>query len=103
MNRAVSLSQRQTETRLRMSLSLPSLALQHTLARAVSCEGVGLHGGIPVRVRLRPSHRRPGIIFRRVDLERDLASAGRPAAVEILASLDGVSRVDHATTLSALT
>jgi UDP-3-O-[3-hydroxymyristoyl] N-acetylglucosamine deacetylase len=83
-------------THARMSLRLSALPLQHTLGRAVTCQGVGLHGGAPVRVRIRPSHRRPGIVFRRVDLE-----AGSGARVEIAASLEGVTRVDHATTLSA--
>lgn len=83
-----------------MSLPLSSISLQQTLARPVTCEGVGLHHGEPVRVRLRP-HRRGGITFRRTDLERQLAMAGQRARVEIPASLDGVSRVDHATTLSA--
>lgn len=84
-----------------MSLPLPPLALQATLAGAVQCTGVGLHGGAPVTVRLRPSHRRSGIVFRRVDLERQLAQAGLSGRVEIPASLAGVSRLDHATTLSA--
>src|SRR5687767_9929654 len=82
-----------------MTFSLASLTLQQTLARAVECEGVGLHGGSTVRVRLRPSHRRPGVVVRRLDLERRLMAEGRPAKVEIVASLSGVSRVDHATTL----
>ena len=86
-----------------MTFSLASLTLQQTLARPVACEGVGLHGGSTVRVRLRPSHRRSGIVLRRVDLERRLMAEGRPAKVEIVAGLAGVSRVDHATTLSAQT
>lgn len=80
----------------------PTVILPHTLGRTVSRDGVGLHGGSSVHVRLRPSHR-PGIVFRRVDLERRLADSGIRGRVEIPARLDGVSRVDHATTLSAMT
>lgn len=78
-----------------MSLPIPSLSLQTTLARAVECAGVGLHGGELARVRILPAQRRAGIVYRRVDL----SAGGVP--VEISASLEGVSRVDHATTLSA--
>lgn len=38
-----------------------------TLAAPVSFEGIGVHSGRPVRLRLLPS-RRPGIVFRRTDL-----------------------------------
>ncbi len=85
---------------MRPLLPVPLPLLQQTIARAVSCEGVGLHGGEPARVTLRPSRARSGIIFRRVDLERDMAARGRATRIEIPASLEGVSRVDHATTLS---
>ena len=42
--------------------------LQATLRRPVSCEGVGLHGGSPARLRLVPAPVGQGIVFRRTDL-----------------------------------
>ncbi len=41
---------------------------QHTLARETQCEGVGVHSGSPVRLRLIPAPADHGIVFRRVDL-----------------------------------
>ncbi len=41
---------------------------QHTLAREAQCEGVGVHSGSPVRLRLIPAPADHGIVFRRVDL-----------------------------------
>ena len=41
---------------------------QHTLARPLKLEGVGLHGGEPVTVVGRPAPAGSGIVFQRVDL-----------------------------------
>ena len=76
---------------------------QHTLGGTVEIAGKGLHGAVPVRAVLRPSSTPRGIVFRRVDLERDLREAGRPARVEIPAVVGNVAQVDHATTLAATT
>jgi len=40
---------------------------QRTLARVVRCRGIGLHGGEPVVLALRPAPPGTGIVFRRVD------------------------------------
>ncbi len=54
---------------------------QHTLARETQCEGVGVHSGAPVRLRLIPAPADHGIVFRRVDL---------PGAPELPARFDRV-------------
>jgi UDP-3-O-[3-hydroxymyristoyl] N-acetylglucosamine deacetylase len=54
---------------------------QHTLARETQCDGVGVHSGAPVRLRLIPAAPDHGIVFRRVDLP------GRP---EMVARFDRV-------------
>lgn len=41
---------------------------QHTLTNAVSCEGVGLHSGAPVKMTLRPAAAGAGIVFVRSDV-----------------------------------
>lgn len=43
-------------------------AFQHTLASVVSCEGIGLHGGEPVRLTLRPAPADAGVVFVRTDV-----------------------------------
>lgn len=43
-------------------------AQQHTLARAVSISGIGVHSGRAVRLRLQPAGAHAGIVFERVDL-----------------------------------
>lgn len=43
-------------------------AFQHTLSSPVLCSGVGLHGGQPVRMTLRPAGPDHGIVFVRADL-----------------------------------
>jgi UDP-3-O-[3-hydroxymyristoyl] N-acetylglucosamine deacetylase len=78
-----------------------SSPFQQTIARAVEITGIGLHGAQPVRAVLRPS--RSGIVFRRLDLERELASRRQRTRVEIAACVENVSQVDHATTLAAVT
>ena len=53
-----------------------------TIARSVSLQGVGLHGGIPVRVVLKPAGTGCGIVFHRVDLG---PSARIPARHDLVA------------------
>jgi UDP-3-O-[3-hydroxymyristoyl] N-acetylglucosamine deacetylase len=65
------------------------LAYRRTLKRAVSCTGIGLHSGKPVRLRLKPAPADHGIRFQRTDV-----------GVEIPATLEYLARLDHATTLS---
>lgn len=63
---------------------------RRTLLRDVTCTGIGLHSGRPVRLALRPAPPEHGIRFVRTD-----------AGAEIPATLGNVGRQDHATTLSA--
>ena len=62
---------------------------QHTLARPVSAFGVGLHTGVPVRLRLVPAPSNSGIIFKRTDLE----------GFTIDAKARNVARLSYATSL----
>lgn len=82
----------------RTPMTARSLSCQQTLARSVAIRGLALHSGREARVTLRPGKAGSGIVFRRVDLAPEDG-----VAPEILAHVDGVSRVDHATTLSSRT
>src|SRR6478735_9266197 len=61
---------------------------QRTLKRQISCAGIGLHSGQKVTLTLKPAAADTGIRFRRTDL-----------GVEIPASVESVSSVQHATVL----
>jgi UDP-3-O-[3-hydroxymyristoyl] N-acetylglucosamine deacetylase/3-hydroxyacyl-[acyl-carrier-protein] dehydratase len=63
---------------------------QRTLAAPAALEGVGLHTGMPVRMRLLPAAVNTGVVFRRSDL---------PGAPEIPALVGQVSSTDRGTTL----
>jgi UDP-3-O-[3-hydroxymyristoyl] N-acetylglucosamine deacetylase len=65
------------------------LSYQNTIARPVSIEGIGLHTGVPVHVRLVPAPSGTGIVFKRVDLE----------GFTIKATVKNVARVSYATSL----
>ncbi|MBT6093872.1 MAG: UDP-3-O-[3-hydroxymyristoyl] N-acetylglucosamine deacetylase, partial [Rhodospirillaceae bacterium] len=41
---------------------------QRTLKNAMSCTGVGLHGGQPVTLNLKPADANTGIVFHRTDV-----------------------------------
>jgi UDP-3-O-[3-hydroxymyristoyl] N-acetylglucosamine deacetylase len=64
------------------------MAYRRTLRREVSCTGIGLHSGRPVRLRLLPAPAEHGIRFVRADV-----------GVEIPATLAHIGEQDHATTL----
>jgi len=55
----------------------------------VECEGIGLHSGAPVKLRILPAPANSGIIFRRVDLD----------GFEVEAVSRNVARVSYATSL----
>ena len=63
---------------------------QRTIAQRVSCTGVGLHSGTPVRLRLIPAPSGSGIVFVRTE---------GAAPVEIPAAPDSVVSTHHATSL----
>ncbi len=63
--------------------------LEHTIAEAIDFEGVGLHSGVQVSMRLLPAPGGSGIVFRRTDLDNfEIAANGR-----------NVAKVSYATSL----
>src|SRR5213593_3298263 len=62
---------------------------ERTLRQDVVLEGIGLHTGYPVGVKLRPAPVRTGVVFRRTDLRN----------FEIEATRAHVAKVSYATTL----
>lgn len=61
---------------------LAAAPVQHTLARPVSCEGTGLHGGARVGLTLRPAAPDMGVLFVRTDVvDRDNRVPVSPKAV----------------------
>lgn len=64
---------------------------QNTLAGSVEMEGIGLHTGAPVRLRLLPAPVNHGIVFRRTDLQGD---------AELPAQVAHVVTTDRGTTLA---
>ncbi|HKW16108.1 MAG TPA: UDP-3-O-acyl-N-acetylglucosamine deacetylase [Terriglobales bacterium] len=75
-----------------MAISLEAgepLITEQTLRYAVSCNGIGLHSGAPVKVQILPAPAGTGINFRRVDLDGfEVEAVGR-----------NVARVSYATSL----
>lgn len=66
--------------------------MQHTIAKAVSYSGIGLHSGKEVLMTMKPAPENTGIVFVRTDL---------PGNPEIRALAENVSSTVKATTLSA--
>jgi UDP-3-O-[3-hydroxymyristoyl] N-acetylglucosamine deacetylase len=65
------------------------LRFETTLQRPAEAQGVGLHSGVPVRIRILPAPVSTGIVFLRTDLEN----------FQIPASWRHVARVSYATSL----
>ena len=65
------------------------MRFETTVQRAVETSGVGLHSGVPVRIRILPAPVSTGIVFLRTDLDR----------FEVQASWRNVARVSYATSL----
>jgi UDP-3-O-[3-hydroxymyristoyl] N-acetylglucosamine deacetylase len=62
---------------------------EQTIRAAVECEGIGLHSGAPVKLRILPAAAGSGIRFRRTDLDNfEIEALGR-----------NVARVSYATSL----
>jgi len=66
-----------------------ALHLEQTIADSIEIEGIGLHSGAPVHMRLLPAPGGSGIVFRRTDLDN----------FEIPATGRNVARVSYATSL----
>ncbi|HKP74819.1 MAG TPA: bifunctional UDP-3-O-[3-hydroxymyristoyl] N-acetylglucosamine deacetylase/3-hydroxyacyl-ACP dehydratase [Longimicrobiaceae bacterium] len=69
---------------------MPTTARQNTIAAPAELEGVGLHTGAPVKMRLVPAPVNTGVVFRRADVE---------GAPKIAALVANVSTTDRGTTL----
>jgi len=65
------------------------LKLEQTIRSSAECEGVGLHSGAPVHLRILPARAGSGIVFRRTDLDN----------FEVEAISRNVARVSYATSL----
>ena len=65
------------------------MRFETTIQRSVEVSGVGLHSGVPVKLRMLPAPAGSGIVFRRPDLEN----------FPISASWKHVARVSYATSL----
>jgi UDP-3-O-[3-hydroxymyristoyl] N-acetylglucosamine deacetylase len=50
-------------------LRISFLRFEQTIREAVDCSGIGLHSGVPVRMRILPGSPGGGIVFRRTDLD----------------------------------
>jgi len=65
------------------------LKQEQTIRAAVECQGIGLHSGAPVHLRILPAPSGTGIVFRRIDLDDfDIEATGR-----------NIARVSYATSL----
>src|SRR5579862_6147587 len=62
---------------------------EQTIRAAVDFQGVGLHSGAPIRMRILPAPAGSGVVFRRTDLDN----------FEIEAVSRNVARVSYATSL----
>jgi UDP-3-O-[3-hydroxymyristoyl] N-acetylglucosamine deacetylase len=71
------------------SSSAAALKFETTIQRPVETSGVGLHSGVPVKLRILPAPPSTGIVFRRTDLDQ----------FEVAASWTHVQRVSYATSL----
>jgi len=65
------------------------LRYETTIQRAVEASGIGLHSGVPVKIRILPAPAGTGVVFLRTDLER----------FPVPASWRYVARVSYATSL----
>ncbi len=68
---------------------MKALPAERTIRTAVACDGLGLHSGVPVKLRLLPAPAGSGVIFRRTDLDD----------FQIEAISRNVAKVSYATSL----
>jgi UDP-3-O-[3-hydroxymyristoyl] N-acetylglucosamine deacetylase len=70
------------------------MELQHTIRKAVTCQGVGLHSGVPVEMTLLPAPADHGVVFR-------LRSAHAAAPVDVPVRPESLLNGHYATTIGA--
>ena len=73
----------------RLSLRETFLIEEQTIRSAVQCNGIGLHSGAPINLRILPAPAGTGIVFRRTDLD----------GFQVEAISRNVARVSYATSL----
>jgi len=88
--------------RLQSSSGRSRAVRQKTLARSVTCAGIGLHSGVTVTMTLHPAEIDSGIVFRRVDLDSADIPARWDTVVDtrlhtVIANADGalVGTIEH--------
>ena len=69
--------------------------MQKTISNIVECMGIGLHGGDEVKIIFKPAPENSGIIFRRIDDQKNLV-------VEIKANFENVFSTTLCTSLSSV-
>jgi UDP-3-O-[3-hydroxymyristoyl] N-acetylglucosamine deacetylase len=81
---------------------LADVGCQHTLKSSIGCVGVGLHSGQRVNMTLLPAAAHTGIVFRRTDINAEIAARFDNVAISRLCTMlarDGheasVSTVEH--------
>ncbi len=47
-----------------------SILTQKTISKKISVEGIGIHSGLNVKLKILPSSPNSGIVFKRVDLKK---------------------------------
>ena len=77
------------------------MASQHTIADAVELAGVGVHSGVPARVRLAPAAADSGIVFVRRDA--DAADRGIPALSRFVAATGNATVLRNASGVQVAT
>jgi UDP-3-O-[3-hydroxymyristoyl] N-acetylglucosamine deacetylase len=76
-------------------------AAQHTLRKAVGCQGIGLHCGQSIALTLRPAAAENGIVFRRMDAAAEIpavwSNTVRSPLCTVLSNREGVlvGTVEH--------
>src|SRR4029077_16368842 len=78
-----------SSVRIDAQFGASTLRFETTVQRPVEATGVGLHSGVPVKIRILPAPVSTGIVFVRTDLE----------GFQIPASWRHVARVSYATSL----
>src|SRR3954462_9375597 len=78
-----------TSVRVNVQFGATLLRFETTVQRPVEASGIGLHSGVPVRIRILPAPVSTGIVFVRTDLDN----------FPIPASWRYVARVSYATSL----
>lgn len=75
---------------------------QRTLANSVSCQGIGLHSGIPVHLTLHPAEENTGIVFKRLDIDDDIGIVNACYSAVSKTTLGTTLRNEHGAEVSTI-